>query len=65
MTRKRIHVTQRIKGPRGLNRFPGICGYAKALGVCRQHLYFVLTGERHSPRIEAWLEQHTNLRREV
>jgi hypothetical protein len=30
-------------------RFPGICADAVVLGVTREHLYRVLTGERRSP----------------
>jgi hypothetical protein len=30
-------------------RFPGICAAARALGVTRHHLYFVLLGDRQSP----------------
>jgi len=30
-------------------RFPGIVAAARALGVTRHHLYFVLRGERKSP----------------
>ena len=33
-------------------RFPGICKVAADLGVSRIHLYFVLNGDRRSPRIE-------------
>jgi len=32
-------------------RFPGIVGATRALGVSRSHLWFVLTGERLSPRL--------------
>lgn len=32
-------------------QIPGICGAAVALGVSRQHLYEVLKGRRHSPRL--------------
>lgn len=39
-------------------RFPGIVEHAKALGVSRIHLYFVLTGQRSSPRIEAYARRH-------
>ena len=41
---------QGMKRPR---RFPGICKAAEELGVRREHLYMVLVGKRHSPRIEA------------
>lgn len=33
-------------------RFPGIVQLARELGVSRIHLYYVLNGERRSPRIE-------------
>lgn len=33
-------------------RFPGIVKLAGELGVSRIHLYYVLNGERRSPRIE-------------
>lgn len=39
-------------------RFPGIVRHAQALGVSRVHLWFVLTGERRSPRIEAYASKH-------
>jgi hypothetical protein len=59
MTRKQIkgNSNQKGTGVKGRNkrtRFPGICEDAKALGVSRSHLYFVLTGERKSPRIEEY-----------
>jgi hypothetical protein len=31
---------------------------ARELGVTRQHLHFVLKGERASPRIQKWLKRH-------
>ena len=34
-------------------RFPGIVRLADELRVSRIHLYYVLTGERRSPRIES------------
>jgi hypothetical protein len=43
-----------VKGRNKRTRFPGICEDAKALGVSRSHLYFVLTGQRKSPRIEEY-----------
>ena len=43
-------------------RFPGICTHAKRLRVSRIHLYFVLTGARRSPRIEAYAAEH-NIRK--
>lgn len=48
-----------LRGRNGRTRFPGICEAAAAFGVTRQHLYFVLTGERRSPRIErsAWFQR--------
>ena len=39
-------------------RFPGIVGHARSLGVSRIHLYFVLTGARRSPRVEAYAAKH-------
>lgn len=39
-------------------RFPGIVAHARALGVSRIHLYYVLIGERRSPRIEAYAAEH-------
>jgi hypothetical protein len=39
-------------------RYPGIVAAARELGVSRIHLYYVLRGERKSPRIEAWLSKH-------
>ncbi len=32
-------------------RFPNIVEHARALGVSRHHLYFVLKGERKSPTL--------------
>ena len=43
---------------RGPTEFPGIVEHARKLGVSRIHLYFVLIGERRSPRIEAYLNEH-------
>ena len=31
--------------------------FVAALGVSRQHLYYVLTGERRSPRLEAAIQR--------
>ena len=42
---------------RGL-RFPGLVEHAKRLGVSRIHLYFVLSGQRESPRIEEYVRRH-------
>jgi hypothetical protein len=39
-------------------RFSGICDHAKVLGVSRIHLYYVLTGVRRSPRIEAYVRKN-------
>src|SRR4051812_36036379 len=36
------------KKPKRQVQFAGICKDAKALGVCREHLYRVLTGKRTS-----------------
>jgi len=47
----------RGKGKRKIIRFPGIVEHARHLGVSRIHLYFVLTGERRSPRIEAYMNK--------
>ena len=47
---------------RGL-RFPGLVEHAKRLGVSRIHLYFVLTGQRVSPRISRYIDAHPKLRR--
>jgi len=58
-----VEKEKRIRGRNGRTRFPGICSAAVELGVSRQHLYFVLTGERRSPRIEAWVKQ--NLKNET
>lgn len=44
-------VTVTTKGRSRPNRFKGICAVARELGITRQHLYLVLLGERHSPRI--------------
>jgi hypothetical protein len=41
-----------IRGRNHLTRFPGICAAARDLGVTRGHLWYVLRGERRSPRIE-------------
>lgn len=38
--------------------FPGLVRHAALLGVTRQHLYYVLKGQRHSPRIEAHAAAH-------
>ena len=49
------HATTPTKGIRGRNgrtRFPGICALAREFGVSRQHIYYVMTGQRKSPRIE-------------
>lgn len=42
-------------------KYPGICQASVDLGVSRIHLYFVVTGARRSPRIEAseWFKQVT------
>lgn len=45
------------------SRFPGICLHAQRLGVSRIHLYYVLIGERKSPRIEAYAAEHIRGRR--
>lgn len=37
--------------PRRRVRFPGINTHAEMLGVSRVHLYFVLIGERRSPKL--------------
>jgi hypothetical protein len=42
----------------GRVRFPGICEHARRLGVNRIHLYYVLTGARRSPRIEAYAREN-------
>ncbi len=34
-------------------QFPGIATHAEALGVSRQHLYYVLSGARQSPQLAA------------
>jgi hypothetical protein len=39
-------------------RFPGIVKHAAHLGVSRIHLYYVLIGERRSPRIERYAAEH-------
>jgi hypothetical protein len=39
---------RRKKKGRHITRFPGICADARALGVSRIHLYYVLMGQRHS-----------------
>jgi hypothetical protein len=46
----------RAKSKRAI-RFHGIVNHAKALGVSRIHLYYVLTGVRRSPRIEAYMRE--------
>jgi hypothetical protein len=38
--------------------YPDICKHAEILGVSRIHLYYVLRGDRKSPRIEAYLAKH-------
>ena len=38
--------------------YPAICKHAEILGVSRYHLYYVLRGDRKSPRIEAYLAKH-------
>ncbi|HMP73851.1 MAG TPA: hypothetical protein PKE55_11375 [Kiritimatiellia bacterium] len=43
-----------IRGRNRNTRFPGICEHARKLGVSRVHLWYVLTGERKSPRIEQY-----------
>jgi hypothetical protein len=43
-----LHATNKKSEQKRNVRFPGICAAAKALGVTREHLYRVLTGERHS-----------------
>lgn len=52
--RKRIATRTKTRA----QRFPGIVARARALGVSRIHLYYVLTGERRSPRIEAYIAEH-------
>lgn len=53
-----VAAYRKVCGPvqRGRTRFPGIVEHARALGVSRIHLYFVLTGVRRSPRIEAYFK---------
>lgn len=34
-------------------KFPGIASHAEALGVSRQHLFYVLDGSRTSPALVA------------
>ncbi len=34
-------------------KFPGIATHAEALGVTRQHLFYVLDGSRTSPHLAA------------
>jgi hypothetical protein len=46
-------ANRKPKGRRGPNRFPGIGQDAKQLGVCRQHLFAVATGQRRSPALLA------------
>ena len=53
MTPRQGGCTRKVRGRNGRTRFAGICTVAKDLGVTRQHLYFVLVGERRSPRIES------------
>lgn len=50
MNMLREHEQKRTPNKR--TRFPGIVRAAKGLGVSRIHLYYVLIGERRSPRIE-------------
>jgi hypothetical protein len=50
-----VPVTTTGKGIRKV-RFHGIGEAAKELGVTRLHLYYVIRGERRSPRIEEWLQ---------
>jgi hypothetical protein len=57
MTRQPTESQKKSRGRNGLTRFPGICQAAKDLGVCRQHIYFVLTGVRRSPRVEAYAKE--------
>jgi hypothetical protein len=45
-------------------RFPGIVALADELAVSRIHLYYVLTGVRHSPRIQAHPSVRALLRKE-
>lgn len=51
MTRTQVK-NKLIRGRNGRTRFPGICAMARLLQVNRNHLYFVCTGARRSPRIE-------------
>lgn len=51
MQRKR-NEKETVRGRNGLTKYPGICEAAKELGVCRTHLWYVLRGDRRSPRIE-------------
>jgi len=46
-------IERKAKGGRGPNKFPGIGMDAKRLGVCRQHLFAVATGQRSSPLLLA------------
>lgn len=49
------HRNRNIKPRARRVKYPGIIAAAAALGVTRIHLYYVLEGERKSPRIEASL----------
>ena len=44
---------KKASGRNGLTKFPFITAAAKELGVHRIHLWYVLRGDRHSPRCAA------------
>jgi hypothetical protein len=58
-------AAKRISNPRnggkvhrGPTEISGIVEHAQKLGVSRIHLYYVIRGDRRSPRIEAYLAKH-------
>lgn len=51
-------MDKKIRKKKRQVKYPGIGAAAEELGVSRIHLWYVLEGERRSPRIEAWLRRH-------
>ncbi len=51
MLRQRTqNANRKVSGRNGLTQFPFIVQAAKELQVNRTHLWYVLIGDRHSPR---------------
>lgn len=54
---------ENIRGRNRRTKYPGICEFSARMGVSRVHVYYVLRGDRRSPRIErAWKEWRQDAR---